>query len=181
MNNARNGRREPRFNLVKRVEMTRGQSFLLNLAAVMIAIIAGGILILCIGKNPFAFYGTVIAGCFKSALSIKSLIRIIVPLLIASLGVIPAFRMKFWNIGGEGQFIMGAVAASAVALFMPDNFPHTIIILCMAVAGIIGGWHLGADTRGFQMPVRHKRNPAHADVQLYRIVCDTISARRTVA
>jgi ABC-type uncharacterized transport system, permease component len=139
MNDAHGGRHEPKFNLVKRVEMTRGQVFILNLAAVLAAIIAGGILILCMGINPFAFYGTVITGCFKSVLSIKSLIRIVVPLLIAALGVIPSFKMKFWNIGGEGQFIMGAVWASAIALFFPANFPHILLILCMAIAGIIGG------------------------------------------
>lgn len=139
MNNIRNGSREPRFNIVKRVEMTRSQTFLLNLGAVLIAIVAGGILIACIAINPLAFYGTVIAGCFRSALSIKSLIRIIVPLLIASLGVIPAFRMKFWNIGGEGQFIMGAVFASAIALFFPTDFPHWLLLILMALAGIIGG------------------------------------------
>ena len=63
MNNIRNGSREPLFNLVKRVEMTRGQTFLLNVGAVLIAVAAGGILIACIGINPFTFYGTVIAGC----------------------------------------------------------------------------------------------------------------------
>lgn len=139
MNNIRNGGREPLFNLVKRVEMTRGQTFLLNVGAVLIAVAAGGILIACIGINPFTFYGTVIAGCFQSALSIKSLIRIIVPLLIASLGVIPAFRMKFWNIGGEGQFIMGSVFASAIALFFPANFPHWLLMAFMALAGLLGG------------------------------------------
>lgn len=139
MNNAHIGGREPRFHLVKRVEMSRGQTFLLNLYAVLIAIAAGGILIACIGINPLSFYGTVITGCFRSALSFKSLIRIIVPLLIASLAVIPAFRMKFWNIGGEGQFIMGAVFASAVALFFPENFPHFLLMIIMAIAGIIGG------------------------------------------
>ncbi len=139
MNNALNNRREPRFILVKRAQMTRWQSFLLNLSAVAIAIIAGGILILCIGKNPFTFYGTIIAGCFKTPLAVKSLIRIVVPLLIASLGVIPAFRMKFWNIGGEGQFIMGAVCSSAVALFFPADTPHHLLLICMGLAGIIGG------------------------------------------
>lgn len=129
----------PRFHLVKRVEMTRVETLLLNIYAILIAIVAGGILIACIGVNPISFYGTVISGCFRSALSIKSLVRIIVPLLIASIGVIPAFKMKFWNIGGEGQFIMGAVFASFVALFFPAGIPHWPMMLLMALAGIIGG------------------------------------------
>ncbi|MGI6201894.1 MAG: ABC transporter permease [Eubacteriales bacterium] len=139
MNNTGTVGREPRFQLVKRVEMTRAETFLLNLYAILIAIVAGGILIACIGINPISFYGTVISGCFRTALSIKSLIRIIVPLLIASIAVIPAFRMKFWNIGGEGQFIMGAVFASFVALFFPESIPHWLLLLLMALAGIIGG------------------------------------------
>jgi len=139
MNKAATGTHMPRFHIVKRVEMTRGEIFILNLYAVLIAIVAGGILIACMGINPVSFYGTVIVGCFRSALSVKSLIRIVIPLLIASIAVIPAFRMKFWNIGGEGQFIMGAVFASYVALFFPEGIPHLPLMLLMAIAGIIGG------------------------------------------
>lgn len=91
MNNTGTVGREPRFQLVKRVEMTRAETFLLNLYAILIAIVAGGILIACIGINPVSFYGTVISGCFRTALSIKSLIRILFPCLLPRLRLSPPF------------------------------------------------------------------------------------------
>lgn len=61
-----------------------------------------------------------------------------IPLLISSLGITLAFKMKFWNIGAEGQIIMGGIFASYFALFHYD-LPHYLLFILMFIAAMIGG------------------------------------------
>ena len=82
---------------------------------------AGGIFILAIGQNPFAVYATIVKGAFRSPLAIQSTIKYTIPLCICALGVTLAFKMRFWNIGGEGQLIMGGVFAFAAGFVYQRN------------------------------------------------------------
>lgn len=126
------------IRIVKTKEKSRKQQMLLRLAAFVLALCAGGLFLLVLGNNPFAIYGTILSGAFRSEMAIQATIKIMIPLLIASLGVMLAFKMKFWNIGGEGQLIMGGVFASYFALFHAD-WPGFILFPVMFIAGIIGG------------------------------------------
>lgn len=126
------------IRIVKTREKSKKQQMLLRLAAFVLALCAGGLFLLVLGNNPFAIYGTILSGAFRSEMAIQATIKIMIPLLIASLGVMLAFKMKFWNIGGEGQLIMGGVFASYFALFHAD-WPGFILFLVMFIAGIIGG------------------------------------------
>lgn len=136
--NAKAAGHEPLFRISKRAAMSPRQTVIYYAGAILSAIIVAGLFVAVIGENPFAYFAVVISGCFKSALSVISLTRIIVPLLITSLGVALAFKMKFWNIGAEGQFIMGAIGASAVALNV-TGLPHVVTIILMAAAGMLFG------------------------------------------
>jgi len=131
-------KKEPLVRISKRNERSKRSAMFLRFGAVLLALIAGGIFILAIGFNPFLIYKTIIAGSFRSAMAIQATIRYLIPLLITSLGVTLAFKMRFWNIGAEGQVIMGAIFASYFALFY-DNIPHALLIIIMIIAGIIGG------------------------------------------
>lgn len=131
-------KKEPFLRIVKKAEMTSRKIMLLRIFAVLLAITAGGIFIFSIGYNPFTIYSTIISGAFRSSMAIQATIKIMIPLVIASLGVTLAFKMKFWNIGAEGQIIMGAIFASYFALFH-SNWNHWVLILVMFIAGIIGG------------------------------------------
>lgn len=126
------------IRIVKTREKSKKQQMLLRLAAFVLALCAGGLFLLVLGNNPFAIYGTILSGAFRSEMAIQATIKIMIPLLIASLGVMLAFKMKFWNIGGEGQLIMGGVFASYFALFHAD-WPGFILFPVMFTAGIIGG------------------------------------------
>lgn len=131
-------KKEPLIRISKRTELSNNKIFLLRIFSVLLAIIAGGIFILCIGHNPIEVYGTIISGAFRSTLAFQGTVKIMIPLLITSLGVTLAFKMQFWNIGGEGQIIMGAVFASYFALYHSD-MPHWLLIIVMFISGIIGG------------------------------------------
>lgn len=130
--------KESSLRVVKRAEMGSRQILMVRLAAVLLSIVAGGLFILLIGHNPFVIYGTILSGAFRSAMAIQATVKIMIPLLIASLGVTLAFKMKFWNIGAEGQIIFGAICASYFALFHSD-WNHVLLVLVMAAAGFVGG------------------------------------------
>lgn len=138
MQKAINHKHDPFIRIVKRAEKTRGQTLLLRLQAVVISLIAGGVFILAIGYNPFEIYGTILSGAFRSKMAIQATAKYAIPLAIASLGVTLAFKMRFWNIGAEGQIIMGAICASYFALFHAD-WNHWLLIAVMFLAGLIGG------------------------------------------
>ncbi len=132
-----------RFHVIKRPEMSPSKVALYYFIGILLSIVLGGVFLLALGTNPFSFYATVVTGCFKSSLSLKGLIRIIMPLLICSLGVAVAFKMKFWNIGAEGQFIMGAVCASYIALNFGETLPASVVLPLMLLAGAVGGGIFG--------------------------------------
>lgn len=137
---------EPPVRIVKRADMPLWKNILLYAAAVLFALTLGGVFIALIGKNPFSFYGTVFTGSFENIIYIKNLIAKIIPLMITSLGIAIAFKMKFWNIGAEGQFLMGAFCATATAILLKDSLPPFLTVIIVAVSGALGGGLYGTIT-----------------------------------
>ncbi|HAQ41395.1 MAG TPA: ABC transporter permease [Clostridiales bacterium] len=138
MNNVNKKAKEPLIRTIKRAERPKMEIMRLRIVAFILALVAGGLFILFIGYSPFELYGTIVSGAFRSKMAIQATVKIMVPLLMASLGVILAFKMRFWNIGAEGQIIMGAVFSSYFALFH-SNWPHFILLGAMFIVGFIGG------------------------------------------
>ncbi len=126
------------IRVVKTQEKTARQMAAIRLGAFILALAAGGLFILLLGYNPFAVYGTILSGAFRSKMAVQSTVKFMIPMLIAALGVMLAFKMKFWNIGGEGQLIMGAVFATYFALYH-DHWPFPVLFVVMLLAGIVGG------------------------------------------
>lgn len=138
MNRSVRQTKEPPVRILKRAELTGRQIIMLRLFAILLALAAGGLFILCVGHNPFLIYGTILSGALRSPMAIQATVKIVVPLLITSLGVTLAFKMRFWNIGAEGQIIMGATFASYFALFHAD-WNHWVLLAVMMAAGMAGG------------------------------------------
>lgn len=130
--------KEPLIRTLKRKERSTKDIYRLRIYALILALVAGGLFVLMIGYNPFEVYSTIVSGAFRSTMAIQATVKFMIPLLMSSLGVTLAFKMKFWNIGAEGQIIMGAVFASYFALFY-SYLPHFLLIFVMFVAGFIGG------------------------------------------
>lgn len=136
--------KEPFIHLIKRDILPLWKTSSIYFAAVMIALVMGGVLVAVNGANPFSYYSNILVGCFKNSINLNGLIRQIIPLTITSLGIAFAFKMKFWNVGGEGQFIAGAISAAAVAhLFRGSDTSSFIVLACMLVAGAVGGGIVG--------------------------------------
>lgn len=131
-------KRQSLFHVVKNTETTTLQIALLSFLSFFFALVVGGVFLLCIGQNPFQIYGTIVHGAFRTGVAISDTITLTIPLLISSIGVLFAFKMKFWNIGAEGQIIMGAIFSAYFGIFHSD-LPHGLLILLMMLAGMLGG------------------------------------------
>ena len=143
-----------RFQVSKRTEMKVGYKILLYLGAILLAFVISAIFIATMGKNPFEFYIKLISGPFKNPRYTTLLIRGFIPLLITSLGISVAFKMKFWNIGAEGQYLIGALSAFSMAILLGSKLPSVIGIFLVLLAGCIGSGIYG----GFVAVLKAKFN-----------------------
>ena len=129
----------PLIRLAKRDAMPAWQVWCIRLSSFLAALLIGGLIFLLLGANPLAAYGTILDGSLGKASVIRQTVKIAIPLLGTALAIAPCFKMRFWNIGAEGQITAGAVTASYFALFWADKLPSPVLIVVMAAAGAIGG------------------------------------------
>jgi simple sugar transport system permease protein len=113
------------------------QQLLLPVGAIILALLVGAIFILVIGKNPFTAYAALLQGAFGDAFSIGETLENTTPLILTGLAVAFAFRAKLFNIGAEGQFLMGALAATWAGTSL--SLPLIIHLPLTLLAGIIAG------------------------------------------
>ncbi|MDR2745958.1 MAG: ABC transporter permease [Treponema sp.] len=124
--------------IVPRAESSPLRENGLRLAGVLAALAASGLIILILGYNPLDIYGRIAAGSLGTAYRLRNTIQKAIPLSALSLGTLIAFRMKFWNIGQEGQFYMGAYGASLIAFAFP-GLPSLLLLPLMFIAGLAFG------------------------------------------
>ena len=91
------------------------------------------------GENPIQVYATMIKGNFSSERRIWMLLQTLVMLLCVSLAVTPAFKMRFWNIGAEGQVLMGGLATAACMIYFGDKLPAWLLIIVMVISSMLAG------------------------------------------
>ena len=129
------------FHIVKRDNCPLWQKALFYVAAVVAALLLGAVVLLAIGVNPIAYYTRMFTmGTIGNKIAYKTYINYLkdfVPLVLTSVGLSLAFKMRFWNIGGEGQFIMGALASSAVAILLGESLPSALVLLLMCLAAMV--------------------------------------------
>lgn len=127
------------FRITKREELSKMQSFLVRLFGLLVGILLSGIFIALLGHPVYSTFSRLISGAFGTLNSLRNTLTFAIPFAITALGLSIAFRMKFWNIGGEGQMLIGATAAMFVSMQMPRSTPGWLLILLMFIAGFIGG------------------------------------------
>ena len=91
------------------------------------------------GENPLGVYKTMFQGAFGSKRKIWILGQNLAILLCVSLAVTPAFKMRFWNVGGEGQILIGGLATAACMILLGDNLPNWLLICVMTVSAMAAG------------------------------------------
>jgi general nucleoside transport system permease protein len=126
------------IRITAKTEPGHKKSIVLRIAAIAAALAAAALIMLCMKFNPFGVYGKIIAGSLGSAYRFRETVNKAIPLTVLSLGIGIAFRMKFWNIGAEGQFLMGAFGAALAAFGMP-NLPRPILLIIMILFSFVFG------------------------------------------
>ena len=135
------------FHIVKRDNCPLWQKLCFYISAVVIALLLGAVLLISLGVDPIAYYTRMFTmGTIGNKIAYKVWINYLkefVPLALTSVALSLAFKMRFWNIGGEGQFILGAIAAAFVAFQAGPFLPGaaTLLLMCLAamlVAGLYG-------------------------------------------
>ena len=130
------------FYVVKRMGMPNWLYWCIRVGGIIIAFLAAGIACNFLKPGSFGtFYEQMVLGCFDPedfATFIDLLISFSV-LLIISLALTPAFKMKFWNIGAEGQVLIGSLVAAGISKFMPSSTPDPVIWLVAGGAAIVAG------------------------------------------
>ena len=132
--------REPLFHIVKRSTIPLWKSWMIRIIAILAAFLVCGIItFLLVERNPVDMYVSMFRGSFGSSRKIWKLVKDMAILLCISLAVTPAFRMKFWNIGAEGQVLVGCLATTACLFYLGGKVPDWCLILLMLVTALIAG------------------------------------------
>ena len=140
MKNVKNAFSVPFFHVIKRDDIVWWKAWLIRIVAVIFALIVSGIVtILLTGINPVDMYVSMIVGAVGTPRLTWNLLQNTAILLCISLAVTPAFKMKFWNIGAEGQVLIGGLATASCMIFFGEKLPTPILIVVMLVTSIISG------------------------------------------
>lgn len=135
-----NSRHEPLFHIAKRSSVSMKKAIAVRAIAIVAALLVAGVLIFAITKrNPIEIYKQMFLGVFGSAHRITKALKSLAILLCISLAVTPAFKMKFWNCGAEGQALIGGLACAACMFYIGGSVPKWLLVIIMTVTSILAG------------------------------------------
>ncbi len=140
MNNAEKHIKEPFAHVVRRGQISWWNAALIRVIAIVAALIFGGLVsYLLIGVDPIKLYSTMIDGVFGTDRRIWKLAKDIALLLCISLAVTPAFKMRFWNIGAEGQTLISCLASVACIIYLGGKVPEWLLLILMLISALVAG------------------------------------------
>ncbi|MBQ7966166.1 MAG: ABC transporter permease [Ruminococcus sp.] len=145
-------KREPLVRIAKRDSMPLWQSILIRVLSIVLALVVCGVIIYMLIKvNPLEVYKSMVEGAFGAFKEDYKFfnrrtwitIRDTMMLLCIAVGLAPAFKMRFWNIGAEGQILVGGIATAACMIYL-KNLPPVLLFICMIGASLLAGalWSL---------------------------------------
>lgn len=128
--------KEPLIRISKRTDVSFKKGIIVRAIAILMALIVCGIVTkIFTGDNPLSIFKTIVHGAFGNGRLLVTIHEIAI-LLCVSLAVTPAFRMRFWNIGAEGQVLMGALTTAMCMFFLGGKIPDSLLIVVMTVCAI---------------------------------------------
>ena len=132
--------REPLFHIVKRDALPWYRAWGIRALAIVLALLLCALITtLCTQLNPFKVFAAMFNGAFGTPRKMWILGQNLAILLCISLAVTPAFKMRFWNIGAEGQVLAGGLAAAACMVCLGDKVPNGLLIVLIVLSGIAAG------------------------------------------
>lgn len=139
-NNEKHTVHEPLIQVSKRDTMEGYKAWGVRIAAIVLALIlCAVVIVLLTGYNPIKVYTQMFNGTFGSVRKVWNTVQKLAMLLVISLAVTPAFKMKFWNIGAEGQTLMGGLASAAMMIYFGNSLPAVLFLQLTALAAVAAG------------------------------------------
>ena len=130
----------PLIHITKRKALPWQTALLIRVAAILISLVFCGIITTVFtGLNPIKVYASMFTGAFGTPRKIWILGQETAILLAVALALTPAFRMRFWNLGGEGQILIGGLATAACMILLGNKLPNGVLIPLMIVSAIVAG------------------------------------------
>ena len=129
----------PLIRLAKRDAMPAWQVWCIRGSSFIAAILLGALIFLVLGNNPISAYGTILSGSLGKSTAIRQTVKIAIPLLGTALAIAPCFKMRFWNIGAEGQILVGGCMTAGLMLALGGTVPTPVLLVIMAIASLCAG------------------------------------------
>ena len=129
----------PLIHISKRENADKRMIWCIRLAAFIVALLLSCLIFMAAGANPAEAYKTLITGALGKKSGIKQVVKTATPLLGAALALAPCFKMKFWNIGAEGQITVGAMAAAFFAINFGKSWNSGLLLPVMGIAAMLMG------------------------------------------
>jgi len=140
MSDLRIKKHEPLIHITKRAETVWYKAWIIRAVAILAALIVSAVVIMLLTKeNPIQIYTSMFEGSFGTERRIWVMLKELAVLLCVSLAVTPAFKMRFWNIGAEGQVLVGALGAAACMFYIGDSLPNPLLLVIMFVVSVLCG------------------------------------------
>ena len=128
------------FQISKRDTLPLSKALLIRGGILLLALVFCGLITTILtGKNPLSVYGTILSGAFGTSRRIWVTMRNVAVLLGISLAVTPAFKMRFWNIGAEGQTLVGCLATTSCMILLEGKVPTFVMILISLITSLLAG------------------------------------------
>ena len=133
-------KREPLIHITRRGMLPWYRAWAIRGGAIALALLVCALITtLVTHQDPLAVFASIFEASFSTQRRTWILFQNIAMLLSVSLAVIPAFRMRFWNLGAEGQMLVGGLATAACMICLRDIFPNWLVIVCMVITSIAAG------------------------------------------
>ena len=144
-------KKEPLVRLVKRDSLPVWKIIIIYAVAIIASLLISSficsffsptnksLLDVFVKRNPIAFFTSLFEGAFGSPRKIWLLFQDVALLLGVSVALVPAFKMKFWNLGGNGQILVGCLASVACMFYLGGKIPEPLLIIIMVVSSIVAG------------------------------------------
>ncbi len=130
----------PPIHIAKREDIVWWKAWLIRIVSVLLALVVCAVITLALTDlNPVKMYVTMVEGAVGTPRLVWNLLQNTAILLCVSLAVTPAFKMRFWNIGAEGQVLAGGLATATCMIFLGESLPTPVLILVMLTVSIIAG------------------------------------------
>jgi ABC-type uncharacterized transport system permease subunit len=128
-----------RLHFEKRKSASTVVLFAVPILSFLVSLILTALLLLAFGVNPLATFSAMLKGAFGSGRAFTETLVKAIPLMLTSLGVALAFKLRFWNIGAEGQLVIAGVGTAWVALFWSGWVPPSILLPIAMLVGCVAG------------------------------------------